>query len=71
MGEPFNAGPPRLSCYSLGSFNVHGMKRLLSVLDIKADRIDHAVSASKRIGDCPLVVNVGLDRFKLRIIGTE
>jgi hypothetical protein len=43
------------------------MKRLLSVLDVKTDRIYHTESAGKGIGDRPLVVNVGRDRLKLRI----
>ena len=47
------------------------MKRLLSVLDVKTDRIHHTVSAGKGIGDRPLVVNVGRDRLKLRIIKSE
>jgi hypothetical protein len=47
------------------------MKSLLSVLDVKTDRIYHPVSAGKCIGDWPLVVNVGFDRLKLRIIKTK
>ena len=47
------------------------MKRLLSVLDVKTDRIYHTESAGKGIGDRPLVVNVGRDRLKLRIVKSE
>lgn len=50
---------------------MHGMKRLLSVLDVKTDRIYYTESAGKGIGDRPLVVNVGRDRLKLRIIKSE
>jgi hypothetical protein len=35
----------------LGTLDVHGMKGLLSVLDVKTDRIYNAVSAGKRIRD--------------------
>jgi hypothetical protein len=44
-------GPARLSCYPLGGLNVHGVQSLLSVLDVKTDRIYNAVSAGKRIRD--------------------
>jgi hypothetical protein len=44
---------------------------ILSVLNVKADRIYNNVSAGKRIRDRPLVSNIGLDRSKLRIIRTE
>jgi hypothetical protein len=50
---------------------MHGMKSLPSVLDVKTHRIDHPVSTGKHIGNCPLVVNVGLDRLQLRIIAAE
>jgi hypothetical protein len=30
---------------------MHGMKGLLSVLDVKTDRVYHTVSAGKAIGD--------------------
>jgi hypothetical protein len=49
--EPLDSSSVCLSCYPLGSLDVHGMKGLLSVLDVKTDRIDHAVSAGKGIGD--------------------
>ena len=47
------------------------MKSLLSVFDIKTDRIYCSISANKRIGDRPLIVNVGFDRLKLRIVGIK
>lgn len=71
MNEPLRSGPARLRCHPLGRLDVHGMKTLLSVLDVKADRIYDAVSASKRIRDRLLVVNVGLYGLKLQIISTK
>jgi hypothetical protein len=47
------------------------MKRLPSMLDIKTDRVDHTASAGKRVHDGLPLVNVGLDRLKVRIIGTK
>jgi len=44
---------------------------LLSAFDVKADCIDRRVGAGQHIGNPPLVSNVGLDRLKTRIIGTE
>lgn len=51
MNKPFDSGPVRLSCYPLGRLDVNGMKSLLSVLDVKTDRIYNAVSAGQRIRD--------------------
>jgi hypothetical protein len=51
VSEPFNSGSARLSRYPLGRLDVHGMKSLLSVLDVKTDRIYYAVSAGKGIRD--------------------
>ena len=47
------------------------MKSLLSVLDVKTDRIYNAVRAAKRIRNRSLVVNIGLDGLQLRIIRTK
>jgi hypothetical protein len=47
------------------------MKCLLSVLDVKTNRIYHSVSARHRISDGLLVMNIGFDRLKLRIIESE
>jgi hypothetical protein len=51
VDEPFDAGSVRLSGYPLGRLDVHEVKRLLSVLDVKTDRIYRPVSAGERIGD--------------------
>ena len=51
MNKPFDSGPVRLSCYPLGRLDVNRMKSLLSMLDVKTDRIYNAVSAGKRIRD--------------------
>ena len=51
MDEPFDAGSLRLNCDPLGRLDVDGMKRLPSLLEVKADCVHRAVSISKRIGD--------------------
>jgi hypothetical protein len=51
VNKPFDSGPVRLSRYPLGRLDVNGMKSLLSVLDVKANRIYNAVGAGKRIRD--------------------
>jgi hypothetical protein len=61
----------RLRCDPLGSLNVHGMKRFPSALDVETDRIDRGGSAGERTGDGLLVMDVGLDRLQVWIIGTE
>ena len=71
MNEPLHSAPARLGCHPLGRLDVHGMKALLPVLDVKTDRIYDAVSASKRIRNRLLVVNIGLYGLKLQIIGTK
>ena len=68
MNEPFDSGPVRLDRYTLSGLDMYGMERLLSVFDVKADRVYNSVSAGKRIRDRPLVVNIGVDGSKLRII---
>ena len=55
----------------MGRLDVNGVKGLLTVLDVKANRIYSAVDAGKRICDRPLVVNVGLYELKLRIFRTK
>jgi hypothetical protein len=55
----------------LGRLDVNGMKSLLSVLDVKANRIYSGVSAGKRIRDRSFVVNVGLYGLNLRINRTK
>ncbi len=71
MDESFDASSVRLNGYPPGGLDVNGMKSLRSALDVKTDRIHHAVSAGKRIRDRPLVVNVGLYGLKLRIISAR
>ena len=51
MNKPFDSGPLRLGCYPLSRLDVNGMKSLLSVLNVKANRIYNAVGAGKRIRD--------------------
>ena len=51
MNEPIDTGTKCLSRYPLGSLDVSRMKSLLSVLDVKANRIYNAVGAGKRIRD--------------------
>ena len=71
MSEPVDSGSVGLSCYPFGTLDMYGMKRLLSALDIKTDRIYRTVSAGKGADDRLLVVNIGGDRLKLRIIKRE
>ncbi len=71
MNEPIDSGPVCLSRDPLGSLDVNGMKSLLSVFDVKANRIYHTAGAGQRIRDGPLVVNVGPYGLKLRIIRTK
>ena len=51
MDEPIEPGTVCLSRYPLGRLDVNRMKILLSVLDVKANRIYNAVGAGKRIRD--------------------
>ena len=51
MNKPFDSGPVRLGCYPLSRLDVNGMKSLLSVLDVKANRIYNAVGAGSRVRD--------------------
>ena len=51
MNKPLDSGPVRLGCYPLSRLDVNGMKSLLFVLDVKANRIYNAVGAGKRIRD--------------------
>src|SRR5437899_601693 len=71
VGQPFDTYPVRLNRHPLRRLDMYGMKSLLSTFDVKADRIDRRVGAGQHIGNPPLVSNVGLDRLKTRIIGTE
>src|SRR5262249_25082207 len=58
VGEPFDSDPVRL--------NRHPLRRL--DMDVAGT---HAAVNAVNIGNHPLVSNVGLDRLKTRIIGTE
>ena len=60
-----------MSSYSLGRFNMHGMKRLVSVLDVETDRIDRAVSAGERLRNRLFVMNICFDSLKLPIVTSE
>ena len=71
VGQPSDSYPVRLNRHPLRRLDMYGMKSLLSTFDVKADRIDRRVGAGQHIGNPPLVSNVGLDRLKTRIIGTE
>ena len=51
MNESIDTGTECLSRYPLGRLDVNRMKGLLSVLDVKANRIYNAVGAGKRIRD--------------------
>jgi hypothetical protein len=51
VNEPIDTGTECLSRYPSGSIDVNGMKRLLSVFDVKANGIYNAVGAGKRICD--------------------
>ena len=49
MNESLDSDPARLRCHPLSRLDMNGMKSLLSVLDVKTNRIYNTVSASKRI----------------------
>ena len=51
--------------------HVHGMKRLSRAPDVETDRIDGAPGPGERRDDRVFVVDVGLDRAKMRIIAIE
>lgn len=71
MSEPFDASSVCLNCNPPGRLDMHGMKGLLSLFDIKTDRVYNTVSTGKCIGDRPLIADIGFDRLKLRIIRTK
>jgi hypothetical protein len=51
VNEPLDSGTVCLSRYPLSRLDVNRMKSLPSVLDVKANRIDNAVGAGKRLRD--------------------
>lgn len=68
MDEPRNRGSLRLDGHPLGRLDVNGMKRVPSMLDVETDCVHRRISTGKRIGDGPVIMDVGLDRSQLRII---
>ena len=71
MHEPLHSSEACLSGDPSRGFDMDGMKRFPSVLDVKTNRIYDTVSASHRISNRSLVVNIGFDGLKLRIIESE
>jgi hypothetical protein len=69
--EPLHPSEACLSSDPLRRFDMDGMKRFPSVLDVKTNRIHDTVSAGHRISDRTLVVNIGFNELKLRIIESE
>jgi hypothetical protein len=51
VNEPIDTSTVCLSRYPLGRLDANGMKGLLSVLDVKANRIYNSVGTGKRIRD--------------------
>ena len=51
--------------------DVYGMKRLALPFHVEADGIDHPMRSSKRLGDSFWIVNVRLERLKLRTVRPE
>jgi hypothetical protein len=66
--EPLYSGLACSSCNPSASLDVHGLKGFLPLFDVKTDRIHHTVSAAKGVCHRPVVVDVGADRSKFRII---
>ena len=71
MYEPLASSLLRLRRYALSSFDMDGMKRLTSTLDIKTDCVHHAISAGNGPSDRWLAVYIRFDRFDLGIVGPE
>jgi hypothetical protein len=69
--EPLCPSEACLSGDPLRRFDMDGMKRFPSVLDVKTNRIHDAVSAGHRISDGSFVMNIGFDGLKLRVIESE
>jgi hypothetical protein len=51
VNEPIDSSTVCLSRYPLRRLDVNGMKNLLSALDVKANRIYHAVGPGERVRD--------------------
>ena len=71
MDKVLNPRSLRLSRYSLGRFNVHRIKCLVSPLNVKADSIYHCISTSNGSSDSSFVANVRLDQLQTKIIDAE
>jgi len=69
--EPLHPSEACLSGDPLRRFDMDGMKCFPSVLDVETDRIHDTVSAGHSISDRSLVMNIGFDGLKLRIIESE
>src|SRR5262249_29423170 len=67
--DPFGPGPPRRSGDPCGRFHVHRMKRITSMLDIEADRVDDAVGTHDGGLHGALVVRIGGDLFEAVAVG--
>ena len=69
MRKPFGPGPPRRSGDPRGRFHVHRMKRIRSMLDIEADRVDNAVGTRNGGLYGALVVCIGGELFEAVALG--
>src|SRR2546423_15596421 len=69
MHKLFGPGPPRRSGDPRGRFHVHRMKRITSMLDIEADRVDNAVGIHNGGLDGALVAGIGGDLFEAFALG--
>ena len=69
MGEAFHSGSACLSGNPLGRLDMYGMKRVLSRLDVKADRIHDGKGAGDGRRDRAVVIDIGANRFNLGIAG--
>jgi hypothetical protein len=71
LDEPLDSVSLRARRHAARRLHVHGVERAPAPLDVEADRVDYPVSAGECIRNGPLIVNVGRDRLKLRIVRTE
>src|SRR6516164_7897986 len=71
MHKPFGPGPPRRSGDPCGRFHMHRMKRITSMLDIEADRVDNAVGTHNGGLYGALVVRIGGDLFEAVVLGPD
>ena len=71
MGEVLDAGPSRLTCHTLRSRHVNGLKRLVAALDVKANGIDGRSCPGQSPFDGPIVVDIRGNRMQLVIVIPE